>query len=110
MKLTDLNPRRFTTAGAEVTGSKIDVGITFDCPCCVGTDRAMRLAVHVSPPWDPLHQVDAWLQGNASLLYPNDRKVWGRAGDDWDSLTLTPSIDASQHGHWHGFITNGEIN
>lgn len=25
------------------------------------------------------------------------------------TLTLTPSVDASKHGHWHGFITNGEI-
>ena len=24
-------------------------------------------------------------------------------------LTVTPSIDASASGHWHGFITNGEI-
>lgn len=23
-------------------------------------------------------------------------------------LTVTPSIDASKSGHWHGFITNGE--
>jgi hypothetical protein len=25
------------------------------------------------------------------------------------NLTVTPSIDASASGHWHGFITNGEI-
>jgi hypothetical protein len=24
-------------------------------------------------------------------------------------LSVTPSIDASASGHWHGFITNGEI-
>lgn len=24
-------------------------------------------------------------------------------------LTVSPSIDASASGHWHGFITNGEI-
>jgi hypothetical protein len=24
-------------------------------------------------------------------------------------LTVRPSIDASASGHWHGFITNGEI-
>lgn len=24
-------------------------------------------------------------------------------------LTVTPSLDASAAGHWHGFITNGEI-
>jgi hypothetical protein len=26
-----------------------------------------------------------------------------------DDLTVTPSIDASASGHWHGFITNGMI-
>ena len=26
-----------------------------------------------------------------------------------DDLTVTPSIDASASGHWHGFITNGEV-
>lgn len=25
------------------------------------------------------------------------------------NLTVTPSIDASKSGHWHGHITNGEI-
>jgi len=26
-----------------------------------------------------------------------------------DNISVTPSIDASASGHWHGFITNGEI-
>jgi len=26
-----------------------------------------------------------------------------------DDITVTPSLDASKSGHWHGFITNGEI-
>ena len=25
------------------------------------------------------------------------------------NLTVTPSIDASPSGHWHGWITNGEV-
>lgn len=28
-------------------------------------------------------------------------------GDTFDNLTLTPSVDRSGDGHWHGFITNG---
>lgn len=38
-----------------------------------------------------------------------ERHVWKREGDAFETLTLTPSIDASAHGHWHGFITNGEV-
>jgi hypothetical protein len=26
-----------------------------------------------------------------------------------EDLTVTPSIDASSSGHWHGHITNGKI-
>jgi hypothetical protein len=32
-----------------------------------------------------------------------------QVGVDFDRLTVTPSIDASASGHWHGFITRGEI-
>ncbi len=35
--------------------------------------------------------------------------AWTRTGDDFATMTCTPSIDASASGHWHGFITNGEI-
>lgn len=34
---------------------------------------------------------------------------WTRSGDTWDALTLTPSIDASKAGCWHGHITNGDV-
>lgn len=30
-------------------------------------------------------------------------------GDSFDSITVTPSIDASASGHWHGNITGGKI-
>lgn len=34
---------------------------------------------------------------------------WTIGGTFPDDLTVTPSIDASPSGHWHGFIRNGEI-
>lgn len=34
---------------------------------------------------------------------------WAFEGNDFSTLTVTPSIDASASGNWHGFITNGEI-
>lgn len=30
-------------------------------------------------------------------------------GPSFEAMTIAPSIDASQSGHWHGHITNGEI-
>ena len=35
--------------------------------------------------------------------------AWTRSGDDFETLSVQPSIDASASGHWHGFITNGNI-
>ncbi|MDH4164469.1 MAG: DUF6527 family protein [Nitrospirota bacterium] len=35
--------------------------------------------------------------------------AWTFQGNDFNTLTVTPSIDASASGNWHGFITNGEI-
>jgi hypothetical protein len=54
-------------------------GLTFLCPHC----RAVRLAVML------------------------DR--WTLVGDSFESLTISPSVDASAAGHWHGFIQAGKI-
>lgn len=35
--------------------------------------------------------------------------AWKFSGDDFATLTVTPSIDASKAGHWHGHVTGGEI-
>lgn len=35
--------------------------------------------------------------------------AWKFDGNDFSTLTVTPSINASASGNWHGFITNGEI-
>lgn len=38
---------------------------------------------------------------------------WAIAGGiesaTWDTMTVTPSLDGSAGGNWHGFITNGEM-
>ena len=37
---------------------------------------------------------------------------WQRTGDTFETISLSPSIDASSAdcgGHWHGWITNGEV-
>ena len=43
----------------------------------------------------------------AVLSKPN--MAWSWDENDFMSMTITPSIDASKSGHWHGFITKGEI-
>ena len=35
--------------------------------------------------------------------------AWTPTGDSFDNLSVTPSIDGSAGGLWHGFVTKGEI-
>ena len=34
---------------------------------------------------------------------------WVISCKEFNNITVTPSIDASASGHWHGHITNGQI-
>jgi hypothetical protein len=101
MKLTDLNPEWCSSGGAGVTstadGSPIPlrerVAILLDCPC--GCEH--RLHVPFANPPDGL-----------GPTYPG--YGWHRAGDTFEDLSLTPSIQrVLPQRCWHGFITNGEV-
>jgi hypothetical protein len=35
--------------------------------------------------------------------------IWQIMGDFSTDMTITPSVDASNAGHWHGHITNGVV-
>jgi len=49
-----------------------------------------------------------WVGKPVVLTTPD--MAWAFEGNDFATLTVSPSIDASASGNWHGFITNGEIN
>lgn len=102
MKLLDLDPRWFGLNTIVGVAKTIRLGLTFQCPCCIGTERETRLAVPFDPPIDPnkLLSQTTWVQPSP---------VWAREGDTFADLTLSPSVDASAVGHWHGFITNGVV-
>lgn len=93
MKLTELNPRWYVLRDG---GPR--VGFTFDCPHC----RTQRLGIAVH---DEGHRIIAAQEPQA---FPPGT-VWQITGGvDFHDISLTPSIDASGFGHWHGFITFGE--
>lgn len=103
MRLTELDPRWFTFAHA-ADGVDFRFGLTFLCPHC----KQQRIGVQFDPPIDP----QGWI--TRGIIWPKSTKIWHREGDTFETLSLTPSIDASGVeiqfvGHWHGFITNGEI-
>ncbi len=108
MHLVDLDPHWVTLQNWSIP-DKFYVGVRFLCPHCsadladYGANRRQRLVVSFWPPIDP-----SGLLGKMFNI-PRPPDAWERTGDTFETLTLTPSVDVSQHKHWHGHITNGEI-
>lgn len=107
MKLIELEPRWFSTSNNPGIA-----GISFLCPHC----RQVRLSVmvsHAAP-----HVIQPPIDHDISHL-PRAGQLWQISGDaptfdglehgGFDNVTLSPSVDASGSGHWHGFIVNGEV-
>lgn len=98
MKLTDLDPHWLVL---EKGGPR--VGLSFLCPHCQKT----RLAVCFH------HHGFACVEDSYILAHhgaDDTQHIWDLSGqDDFATLTLSPSVDASSSGHWHGFIASGEI-
>lgn len=113
MKLVDLHPRWFAVQGRH------GQGVVFDCPHCPG--GVTRLAVAFKNPLDggapiPLHNealyrlIDpAYWDGDAKSMETVPPGVhWMRTGETFETLSITPSVDASASGHWHGYVQNGQ--
>jgi hypothetical protein len=106
--LTELEPRWVTAADAPAEAQQ---GVSFLCPHCA----QVRLAIFFDVPilfvapvdLDAVHRQQAEFGHLAD--HHIGRILWHREGDTFEDLTLTPSVDASHVGHWHGFITHGEI-
>jgi Family of unknown function (DUF6527) len=88
----------------------------FRCPHCrevwlVCKNIPMKMSAQVDlltdaigPDWIPAKQDFSW-----NIVGPGPIQNGYQIGIDFARVTVTPSIDASASGHWHGFITNGEI-
>lgn len=105
MKLIDLNPH-WVVPPQCAAGVRLYVGITFRCPHCPVGERGevCYIGVFFTNPVDP----DGWLPRIEPLGKMAEHQ-WVRTGDTFETMSLMPSVDASKHGHWHGFITNGEV-
>ena len=100
MKLKDYEPHWFAVPGHR------GQGLTFKCP--------LHLNCHFMIGFrNPLDGGEPYV---FKRVDGTDCPLWVRQGEDFETLTLTPSIDAiddyntiEQKTHWHGFIINGEI-
>lgn len=104
MRLIDLDPQWIMQDGRRI-------GFTFVSP----TNSSLRQSCFPVPPsmheqmdlFDALHGEHQMVQG----CNPTHR--WTIAGGienaTFDRMTVTPSLDGSAGGLWHGYITNGEI-
>lgn len=95
MRLTDLSPSWVTDVRFSVP---IQLGVAFNCPCC----GRQKCFVPFANPIDPEELL-------ASTNWRPPSPAWQRTGETFDTLTLSPSVDLSQRGHWHGHIIEGEV-
>lgn len=111
MKLKDLAPHWSVDADIVIGGEarhykgRMGMGITFACPHCVA------LYPGVMDRGGPVQFLGVWFANPIDGKPPTDdaKHLWQRTGESFKNLTLSPSVDASELGHWHGFIRNGEI-
>ena len=102
MKLTDLNPRWIGAGGTGITTldgkpvpARHGIGMLFDCPCERCGNRAY---VAFSNPLD----------GGPPVVNEGEA-MWQRTGEDFETLTLSPSIHRVGGCGWHGYITAGNL-
>lgn len=113
MRLTDLDPRWWGD------GTERRLGVSFACPHCHLTPQPVRLGIAFANPQDggPPSPVVTRTMPREIRDHLHERRtfdvppgcLWQRTGETFDTLTLTPSVDASASGHWHGFVTAGDI-
>lgn len=80
------------------------VGVKLLCPHCQAVEGAPTIAVLFANPPDggPAHPPDPRMVGN------NDGRRWTLSGASLDDMSLSPSVDCSACGHWHGFVSHGQ--
>lgn len=87
----------------------------FRCPCCLGTPRALWLSCKTAP-MSSHDQRELFREAGlepcgrgAVVVATREDVAWQVSDREFSAMSVTPSIDASPAGHWHGHITQGEV-
>lgn len=100
VKLIDLDPRWIH--------SNV---FTFLCPCCMKWRLSCKnIPMGRNEQWELFDKVHGEYAYSKLVVGCKEDIAWNfPSGADFNTISVTPSIDASASGHWHGYITNGEI-
>ena len=110
MRLSELKPLWLERDGQRV-------GLTFMSPCGHGDRltcfteptpfkeqvKLMHAAMMTTPEDENYWPID-WVPSNKNAKWELSNL------DNFETLTVTPSIDASASGNWHGFVRDGNCN
>lgn len=109
MKLTELNPQWLLKDGRRV-------GFLFRCPLDPSNSKRLQSCFFKPTPskeqWDI---VEATLgeerEGHVQFCKPDCGWTCSPSPEQatFENISITPSLDGSAGGNWHGFITNGQI-
>ena|ERR1700723_912904 len=107
MRLVDLDPRWLEWEGRKV-------GLLLRCPHCQAT--WLSCMFEVRPVLTGINNQPSQF-GLFRQIVDDPHEVvpcrkdfaWTRTSDDFAFMTITPSLDASKSGHWHGSVVNGNI-
>lgn len=97
--IVDLDPHWIRDAASRV------VGVRFACPTCTSLEGAVNICVLFRNPLDGGQGAPE----GCGLPGDNGGERWERAGSTFETLTLSPSVDCSRCGHWHGFVAKGDV-
>ena len=98
MKLTDLEPE-WLSPDVFIFRSPTGRGDLLTCK---------RVAMPQREQYALIYDKNPQYKGRPVVLTVPDF-AWKFEGNDFTTMTVTPSIDASASGNWHGFITDGEV-
>lgn len=98
MRLVELNPKWITPNV-----------FVFDCPHCQQILLSCKNVV-ISEREQYEHFEKALGEDWHMIVVPcRNEFAWAFSGDSFETMSITPSLDASASGHWHGLITNGQV-
>ena len=109
MKLTDLSPE-WLSPDMFIFKNPTGGDDWLTCKCRVMRHKEQRILVwgYDEGDYDCQPETATKWEG-INVVLCEDKCAWNFSGTDFNTLTVTPSVDASKSGNWHGHITNGVI-